>query len=331
MAHSSPFRCRAFTLVELLVVIAIIGVLVALLLPAVQAAREAARRMQCGNNLKQTALALHAYHNAMRTFPQGLLAIVGRGKYRGTTWMMLLLPYIEQKQLAELINYDAPLDTTSSSAYIVNAGAYRQQIPVYKCPSDEGGVEGHYDQNYNNGPGFSRTNVVGCFSADGTMVEPGAPWTEGLPNNQDPPNPSVTSGKRAFFNMHVIRSVRDITDGLSHTAAVSEEITGPDGSRDLRGTWTGGWGIHYTHQYGPNSPVPDSMAGDIFCDPTKVPCDGSAGHWVVINFSARSYHPGGVNVGMADGSVHFVEDQIDHDIWQALGSINGGEVIPAEF
>jgi len=73
------------------------------------------------------------------------------------------------------------------------------------------------------------------------------------------------------------------------------------------------------------------MAGDIFCDPAKVPCDGDASIWVVLNFSARSYHPGGVNVGMGDGSVHFVEDQIDHQIWQALGSINGGEVIPAEF
>jgi len=332
MPSSSSSRRRAFTLVELLVVIAIIGVLVALLLPAVQAAREAARRMQCANNLKQTVLALHAYHSAESVFPMGLhVRPGGNSKYYNMMWTMLLFPYFEQKQVADtfVTNVIAP-DT-----YTINASVFRQSIAVYKCPSDDTDLEGQVDQAINGGPGFARSNVVGCFSADGTYIEPDAPMTSGGPNNSASINPSVLSGKRAFFNMNVARSARDIEDGTSHTAAVSEEISGPNGSIDLRGIWWSGWGIHYTHQYGPNSPVPDSMAamGGSFeyCDPAKVPCDNTAGHWWTINFSARSYHPGGVNVGLADGSVDFVEDGIDHHIWQALGSINGNEVIPAEF
>jgi len=242
--------------------------------------------------------------------------------------MTLSLPYFEQQQVAQMIDYNLPLP----DYWEVNAPVFRQRISVYQCPSDNTGIEGSYDQTLNNGPGYTRSNVVGCFSADGTFIEPDVPYAGiGYPNNQDPPNPSVTSGKRAFFNAHVVRSFADLTDGASHTAAVSEQIAGPDGSRDLRGTWWGGWGIHYTHQYGPNSPVPDSMSGGDYCDPANVPCENSASVWLTINFSARSYHPGGVNVGMVDGSVHFIEDQIDHYVWQALGSINGDEPIPAEF
>jgi len=325
MPDSSRSGRRAFTLVELLVVIAIIGVLIALLLPAVQSAREAARRMQCANNLKQVALALHAYHGGYGVFPMGLRANNGRENV-GMTWMMLLLPYFDQKQLAATLDYSAVIPTT----YTVNAWAFRQKILAYSCPSDDAGVEGYYDQTYNGGPGFARSNVVGCFSADGTYIEPDAPLTTGGPNNSASINPSVLSGKRAFFNMHVVRSVTDITDGTSHTAAVSEEISGPDHTSDLRGMWMSGWGIHYTHQYGPNSPMPDIMAnvGSVLrCDPAKVPCVSTAAHWWTINFSARSYHPGGVNVGLADGSVDFVENDIDYRVWQALGSINGNEAI----
>jgi len=329
MDSPSPFGRRGFTLVELLVVIAIIGVLVALLLPAVQAAREAARRMQCSNNLKQTALALHTYHNAIGTFPMGVKSSNG-SENTLVTWMMLLLPYIEQKQVAEMIDYSA----VTPAAYTVNAPAFRQKIAVYLCPSDDADLESYYDQTVNDGPGFTRSNVAGCFSADGTFIEPGAPMTSGGPNNSASVNPSVLSGRRALFNLHLVRSVTDVTDGTSHTAAVSEVISGPNDTTDLRGIWWSNWGIHYTHQYGPNSPIPDSMVSwgnPVHCDPAKVPCDTSAGSWYTINFSARSFHPGGVNVGMADGSVDFVEDLIDHKIWQALGSVNGGEAIPAGF
>ena len=209
-------------------------------------------------------------------------------------------------------------------------------MAVYKCPSDDADLESLYDQLFNDGPGFTRSNVVGCFSADGTYVEPDAPPTTGknTTNNDTGENPSVLSKRRALFNMHLVRSVTDIVDGTSHTAAISEVISGPNGTSDLRGVWWSGWGAHYTHQFGPNSPVPDNVVGGYgasHCIPDKVPCDYSAGSWYSINFSARSYHPEGVNVGMADGSVAFVEDSLDHRIWQALGSTNGAEAMPAEF
>ncbi|MBN1912605.1 MAG: DUF1559 domain-containing protein [Pirellulales bacterium] len=316
---------RAFTLVELLVVIAIIGILIALLLPAVQAAREAARRMQCANNMKQTGLAVHLYHDAHRALPMGFRMFRKNNKESSLVWMTVILPYLEQKNVAELMDYDV----LTPAWYTVNAPACRCEVEAYKCPSDEGGLETLYDQTYNKGPGFTRSNIAGCFSADGTYIEPNAPDAP-AGNNDAGINPSVTSGKRAVFNMNVQRSIVDIRDGTSNTVAMSEVITGPDGTSDLRGVWWSAWGVHYTHLFGPNTPMPDEVAGGwgaVHCDEAKAPCTATAATWSTIRFSARSYHPDGVNVGMADGSVTFMADSIDHEVWQAMGSINGQETI----
>jgi prepilin-type N-terminal cleavage/methylation domain-containing protein/prepilin-type processing-associated H-X9-DG protein len=312
---------RGFTLVELLVVITIIGILIALLLPAVQAAREAARKMQCGNSLKQTSLALHIYHEAAKTFPTGLIDSQTRTAPM-VTWMAQLLPYIEQEGVVHIYNYGS----LWPNYYKENKLAWRQKISIYCCPSDNPGVEGFYDRTSNPADfkGFSRSNVVACFSADGTTIEPGAPEADGCNNGGE--NPSVASGKRALFNMNVTRSIADVLDGTSNTVAISEIISGPDGSGDARGKWWADWGSRYSHMYNPNSRR-DAIVGwsaPVHCDPSKVYCDGSAGCHSTARFSAGSYHPGGVNVGLVDGSVAFVSDQINNRVWQALGSINGG-------
>jgi prepilin-type N-terminal cleavage/methylation domain-containing protein/prepilin-type processing-associated H-X9-DG protein len=310
-------RHHGFTLVELLVVITIIGILIALLLPAVQAAREAARRMQCQNNLKQTTLALHLYHEAKQTFPYGIFNF----SHTTVSWMTFVLPYLEQENVQNLVIFGAK----DSDVYRKNALAFRMKMPAYCCPSDVVGVEGMYDQQNNGGPGFSRSNVVGCFSADGNLVEPGAPEADGC-NNDAGLNDSVTSGKRAIFNVNVLRSIAQVTDGTSNTVAISEIISGPDKSSDLRGVWWTDWGCSYEHRYAPNSHH-DAMSAASHCDPSKVYCDASAGCWSTVHFAAGSYHPGGVNVGLVDGSGRFVNDTIDLSLWQALGSVNGGEVL----
>lgn len=315
-------KSAAFTLVELLVVITIIGILIALLLPAVQAAREAARRMQCSNNMKQTALALHLYHEAANVFPTGLSVSGNTATGTMVTWMAFLLPYLEQEGLKATINLAAPCPDFYKE--LGNAKAWRQKIATYLCPSDNADREGHYDKHYNGGPGFARSNIVGCFSADGSMTEPHSP------NPYDTccdgsENPSAASGKLAMFNFNVTRTIAQITDGTSNTVAVSEIIAGPNGTLDSRGMWWHDWGCHYEHRDNPNSNA-DAVDGSsgAHCDPSKVPCNTSAGCWTTIHYAAGSYHGGGVNVGMVDGSAGFVNDQINHAVWQALGSINGG-------
>ena len=139
----------------------------------------------------------------------------------------------------------------------------------------------------------------------------------------------------ALFNINVKRTFRDIKDGTSETIALSETITGPDGSSDIRGVWWNDWGVQFTGHRGPNSSIADAVWVLVgpgspygsYCDPGKAPCDGSAPNWSNIDFAARSFHPGGINVLFADGSVRFIADEINLATWQALGSIRSAEVV----
>jgi prepilin-type processing-associated H-X9-DG protein len=258
--------------------------------------------MQCQNNLKQTCLALHLYHEAKRIFPAGVSVDSSGGHW--VTWAAYLLPYIEAENVSGLYDPNAGYGGR-------NATIYRSKIQTYCCPSDLVGVESRADKIVNNGPGFSRSNVVGCFGADVAFT-------------------GVETTKRALFNQNVARTAADIVDGTSNTAAVSEIVSGPDQTADARGMWWWDLGCHYEHQYNPNSrsdAIVDWGSSFGFCDSSKVFCDYSLHVSWGGRFAASSCHPGGVNLGLADGSVRFVTDTVNAGIWQALGSINGDEVV----
>lgn len=299
---------HAFTLIELLVVIAIIAVLIALLLPAVQQAREAARRTQCKSNLKQIGLAFHNYHDAYNALPPGNVTQPnGTGNRR--PWTFSILPYIDQTSLFNL-----------SLTNFTGAGA--TSVSVYLCPSDT--VSGLWAA-----AGTARSNYVGCFSPDGTLVDRDAyqsgRWTYDSGSLSNP-----ATGKAAF-NFNTCRQLRDFTDGTSNTVVASELISGPGGTNDPRGVWSSDWGEQYTHMVGPNSSSPDIIwsAVGTWCatpNPPQAPCTGTGPSWSGERYAARSRHTGGVHALMGDGAVRFVSDNINTSLWQWLASIGNGEV-----
>jgi prepilin-type N-terminal cleavage/methylation domain-containing protein/prepilin-type processing-associated H-X9-DG protein len=310
---------HAFTLVELLVVIAIIGTLVGLLLPAVQAARESARRSTCSNNLKQITLALNVFHDGKQQFPTGVLAPSNMGSAfnQRISWMLQLLPFVEE---AGLYSSLAPVLSPQASARFTIANL--KSVVGYTCPSDSA-LGTKWVDGSTTGP---RSNYVGCFSPDAGMVSKDADYT--------PTGGKSTSDLRSLFNYNVTRRMKNVTDGISKTVAVSESIAGTPDSADMRGRWWGEWSAQYSHKNGPNSNVPDAIWGAAipygYCVSTPTaPCNGGASEWANLVFSARSKHSGGVNAGMADGAVLFISDNVNAAVWQGLGSINGGEVADA--
>lgn len=308
---SSP----GFTLVELLVVIAIIGVLVGLLLPSVQAAREAARRTQCMNNLKQVALAAQNFHAARKHFPPGTQAENEHGRNIVHQWTVYLMPYLEQNNIAE--QYDWDVGDRGPNFAEVNGPLFKIPIESFLCPSDNLGFHGSW--------GWAHSNYVGCFSADGSWVEPEA-WSGDSNINHPFYNPSAESGLRAIFNFDLVRSTKDVEDGTSNTIGFSEVIAGADGEDDFRGTWAVDHGVAYTHRLGPNSTLPDrEVYACAVRQRPEAPCK-QAPSWGTAYYAARSFHTGGVNGARLDGSVQFVSNSIDSDVWIALGSINGSEV-----
>lgn len=312
----------AFTLVELLVVIAIIGILVALLLPAVQSAREAARRMECSNNLKQLGLALQTYHTAVESFPPGVINTSGsRFGTPRTTWTVHLLPYLEQGNLFETFDFTA--SPGSGGAIWTNplncqgAGATTPiQVKVLLCPSD-GGPKFHHHPDIN--ADYGRGNYAAFFG----NLDAGAA------------TPPYASGHLAApFQMNNAVRIDDIRDGASNTMLLGEVLRGITGDdRDYRGVhWYDHVGTSQIYtKYSPNSSSPDVLY-PVWC-PSQVnqpgqnlPCAAGSSSGADNSASSRSRHSGGVLVVLGDGSVHFISDSVDIIVWQALGSITGGEV-----
>ncbi|MDR1959691.1 MAG: DUF1559 domain-containing protein [Planctomycetaceae bacterium] len=331
----------AFTLVELLVVIAIIGILIALLLPAVQAAREAARRMQCSNNLKQFGLAMHNYMDAHQqklpcgnTNPVGTFRGIGAGQQRHT-WLPRVWPYIEQQALYSQYHFNigffASPNTATDRTTVTPTSS---KVSCYSCPSDRPEAMWTADAYY-----YCRGNYVVNMGNDWF-------WHGGSDSNAPYPykrNTATNPWTGAPFYLNINTDASEITDGLSNTMFLSEVLCAEDDHFDFRGSLFNdeGPGASFMTVTGPNSRTPDmcickgknsDATGSnseiaIASLQTKMPCTNLVGaatgdeRWQ----AARSKHTGGVNVAMGDGAVNFVSETLAIDNWRAAGSASGGE------
>jgi len=296
-------RPRGFTLIELLVVIAIIAILIALLLPAVQQAREAARRTQCRNNLKQIGLALHNYHDTHSIFPFGRSKGPGTGTSTlGHTCLTMLLPGIDQAPLYSLYDFSKGFNVTP------NFENSSQVLPAFLCPSNP--------------------QTEGCDWTGATNPRPGSnpredsarthyvPISDSGPGRLTAGSIVVTDGNGMFFYMSRIR-MRDVTDGTSNTLAFGEHIGRGPGQFDgvAWHCYSGGMGT----VNGINAPWRSSVGG-------RLPLAHQT--WGADSFSGpASYHEGGCHFLLADGSVRFVSENIAQSIVAALSTRAGNEVV----
>jgi prepilin-type N-terminal cleavage/methylation domain-containing protein/prepilin-type processing-associated H-X9-DG protein len=328
---------RGFTLIELLVAIACIALLIGLLLPAIQRAREAANRIQCANNLKQLGIAMHHYHDVHKSFPAGYEKKVSPSHPDVSAYLFRwsahakLTPFLEQTTIYNALDLANPLFLDPDrSVDPRNVLGVSQRLPVFLCPSDDGTpfvpiAPPPEDRK------FGPTNYAGCIGSGGNG------------------SPRENADGIVFINSRV--RIADIIDGTSHTALMSETLLGLGGSSlssppspretplvylfrteraamspevcapkaedgylwhtDGSSKWADGevYCTLYDHGYPPNSPLWDCISLDH--------------NWR----AARSRHPGGVNLLLADGSVRFVSNQVELSTWHALGSRAGREVV----
>ncbi|WP_197447104.1 DUF1559 domain-containing protein [Tautonia plasticadhaerens] len=331
---------RGFTLIELLVVIAIIGVLIALLLPAVQSAREAARRAQCTNNLKQVGLGMHNYHDTHQVFPSGTNSCCWG------TWILFTLPYVEQQNLFNAWNFGGwSYDTTATFRYAgpLNCTVSATRVSGYLCPSDPqaenltnigptiNGIKyATTSQNYV--VNFGNTTTAQTATYD-NAIYPGTPFQFGGAPFADLRAPGNGNGGKKNFGISTIK------DGTTNTLLVSEILvgTGSGGGAyaapyDLRGfSWWGSAAV-FSGLMPPNTTYPDVTESNSYCIypfQNNPPCTGPTTELPRVNF-ARSTHPGGVNAAMADGSVKFFKNTVAVNVWRALSTTRGGEVVSAD-
>jgi prepilin-type N-terminal cleavage/methylation domain-containing protein/prepilin-type processing-associated H-X9-DG protein len=292
-------HCSAFTLVELLVVITIIGILIALLLPAVQAAREAARKLTCTNNLKQIGLALHLYHDANNCLPAGWRAYNSQGQPSplgdpGWAWAACILPFIEQESVAtNLIHFDKSLTAPENEA------VRSLPLALFRCPSDEGEKTFVWVPDEGEAlvkPELATSNYVGVFG-DEDIHKCGS-----VPDGQQ------CTGNGTFFHNSAVRFA-DIRDGLSNTFIVGERAS-------LLGysTWVG-------------APAGDECAPGLVLGTAGYPPNSEQSD--IHNFSSR--HPSGTNFLLGDGSARLISQDIDVGAFHALCTCAGNEPISGKW
>ena len=337
---------RGFTLVELLVVIAIIGILVGLLLPAVQAAREAARRMQCSNNLKQIGLSLHNYESAHKRLPPG------HNRGNEATPFALILPFVEASNGHVLFNFSVGMTNAANNAATI------LQFPFYNCPTEPStgfvtwpsgtGTQAgkvSYGQNMGTNTVYRDETGAGNAVASGLGLRTGVFFQTTAATPMSLPFQAISDGLSNTVFMSEIRRGFMAGTGSDGTVAVGgpEDFASPvnvtvsalgglnnpynpaqcnnSGGQRWRGRglqYYRGITVYtfYNHTLPPNSPLRDCVARNNLAE----------GH-----ISARSYHTGGVNCVLGDGSVRFTSSNVDQLIWSAVGTRAGGEVASGEW
>ena len=353
-----PRSRSAFTLIELLVVIAIIAILVALLLPAVQQAREAARRSSCKNNLKQLGLAMHNYHDTHRVFPRANFELAGTNNGVGNrSWLgfsahTMLLPFLEQGNVYDNINFNLHTEQSPNNGPNVK----QQTIPGFLCPSDP--------KRFGNGSGRG----VGPGNNYMMCAGPSTYYFPPSPSSSWPPTSITNTGDQiGMFNFRVNVKMRDLTDGTSNVIAASEMIKG-DGNSSASGYSHGdtirsaakpggapnrflsqgqvnSWLAACEAQIGNASYPPRGDTGanwtygtggqtvfNTLANPNSefgmcLTCASCGANDAQGLMTASSQHQGGVQTLMGDGAVRFISENIDNTTWQRLGATNDGNVL----
>lgn len=307
-SQSRRIENRGFTLVELLVVIAIIGILVALLLPAVQAAREAARRMSCKNNIKQLGVAVHVYHDVNRRFPISVSPYAeGPSPSRqrnGKGWIVSILPQLEQQPLYDQFQPCFNGDFFSGGGLKDPScrDAVKTQLSVLQCPSDSSARRLSLNEWEWKGTAVAVTNYKGVLG-DTRMGGTASIHAGSMPDcHATGPCPGV------FYRVTYMHSVgfNSIQDGTSATFLIGEDV--PSANYHSAAFYSNGdfASCHATLNFFPDPPRPNDW-------------------WDVVSF--RSRHPGGAHFAFCDGSVRFVSETIDYAIYRGLSSKSGGEVV----